>query len=78
MDTTDLRRSRPHARRSPSFSAELHHYDAPIYCVGRSMILTMTDDRSTREDHFVAHHVTVKGGKRQLMLASLRYVDIRS
>jgi len=38
-------------------------------------IFTLTDDRATGEAYCLAHHVTVDGGKRRLMLASLRYLD---
>ena len=36
---------------------------------------TLTDDRATGEAYCLAHHVTVEGGKRRLMIASLRYLD---
>jgi hypothetical protein len=32
-------------------------------------------DRATGEAYFLAHHVTVDGGNRRLMVASLRYLD---
>jgi hypothetical protein len=32
-------------------------------------------DRATGEAYCLAHHVMVGGGKRSLMLASLRYLD---
>jgi hypothetical protein len=31
--------------------------------------------RGTGETYCLAHHVTVDGGKRRLMIASLRYLD---
>ena len=43
--------------------------------MGQSTIFTLTDDQATGEAYRLAHHVTVDGGKRRLMLASLRYVD---
>jgi len=43
--------------------------------VGQSTIFTLTGDRATGEAYCLAHHVTVNGGKRRLMLASLRYHD---
>ena len=43
--------------------------------VGQSTIFTLTSDRATGEAYCLAHHVTVDGGKRRLMLASLRYLD---
>jgi len=42
---------------------------------GHGTIFTLTDDRATGEAYCLAHHVTVEGGKRRLMLASLRYLD---
>ena len=55
--------------------AELNKYDATTHFVGQSTIFTLTDDRGTGEAYCLAHHVTVDGGKRHLMLASLRYLD---
>jgi hypothetical protein len=37
--------------------------------------LTLTNERATREAYCLAHHVTVDGDKRRLMVASLRYLD---
>jgi ketosteroid isomerase-like protein len=55
--------------------AELNKYDATTHFVGQSTILTLTGDRASGEAYCLAHHVTVDGGKRSLMLASLRYLD---
>jgi ketosteroid isomerase-like protein len=55
--------------------AELNRYDATTHFVGQSTILTLTGDRATGEAYCLAHHVTVDGGKRRLMVASLRYFD---
>ena len=55
--------------------AELNKYDATTHFVGQSTIFTLTGDRATGEAYCLAHHVRVDGGKRRLMLASLRYVD---
>ena len=35
----------------------------------------MTGERATGEAYCLAHHVTVAGAKRRLMVASLRYND---
>ena len=59
---------------APVFS-DLNKYDATTHFVGQSTIFTLTSDRATGEAYCMAHHVTVDGGKRRLMLASLRYVD---
>ena len=55
--------------------ADLNKYDATTHFVGQSTIFTLTGDRATGEAYCLAHHVTVDGGKRRLMLASLRYLD---
>src|SRR6476660_6539514 len=55
--------------------ADLNKYDATTHFVGQSTIFTLTADRATGEAYCLAHHVTVDGAKRHLMLASLRYLD---
>jgi hypothetical protein len=55
--------------------ADLNKYDATTHFVGQSTIFTLTGDVATGEAHCLAHHVTVDGGKRRLMVASLRYLD---
>jgi ketosteroid isomerase-like protein len=55
--------------------AELNKYDATTHFVGQSTIFTLTDDRATGETYCLAHHVTVDGARRRLMVASLRYLD---
>jgi signal transduction histidine kinase len=55
--------------------ADLNKYAATTHFVGQSTILTPTGDRAKGETYCLAHHVTVDGGKRSLMLASLRYLD---
>jgi ketosteroid isomerase-like protein len=55
--------------------AELNKYDATTHFVGQSTIFTLTADRATGEAYCLAHHVTIDGAKRRLMLASLRYLD---
>src|SRR5690242_10259774 len=55
--------------------ADLNKYDATTHFVGQSTIFTLNGDRATGEAYCLAHHVRVDGGKRQLMIASLRYLD---
>jgi hypothetical protein len=55
--------------------AELNKYDTTTHFVGQSTIFTLTADRATGETYCLAHHITLEGGKRRLMLASLRYLD---
>ena len=69
--TMDLRSRKALA---PVF-ANLNKYDATTHFVGQSTILTLAGDRATGEGYCLAHHVTVNGDKRRLMVASLRYND---
>jgi len=55
--------------------ADLNKYDATMHFVGQSTILSLTADRGTGEAYCLAHHLTVDGGKRRLMIAALRYLD---
>ncbi len=55
--------------------ADLNRYDATTHFVGQSTIFTLNGDRATGEAYCLAHHVTVDGEKRRLMIASLRYLD---
>jgi hypothetical protein len=55
--------------------ADLNKYDATTHFVGQSTIFSLTDDKAVGEAYCLAHHVTVAGGKRRLMIASLRYLD---
>ena len=55
--------------------ADLNKYAATTHFLGQSTIFTLTPDRATGEAYCLAHHVTVDGAKRQLMVASLRYLD---
>ena len=55
--------------------ADLNKYEATMHFVGQSTILTLTSDRATGEAYCQAHHISVVGGKRRLMLAALRYYD---
>ena len=55
--------------------ADLDKYDATTHFVGQSTIFALTSDRASGETYCLAHHVTVEGGKRRLMIAELRYLD---
>ena len=55
--------------------ADLNKYDATTHFVGQSTIFTIAGNTATGEAYCLAHHVTVEGGKRRLMVASLRYLD---
>ena len=54
---------------------DLNRYAATMHFVGQSTIQTLTGDRATGEAYTLAHHLTVDGGKRSLMIAALRYDD---
>ena len=55
--------------------ADLNQYDATTHFVGQSTLYTLNDGRAIGETYCLAHHVTVDGHKRRLMVASLRYHD---
>jgi SnoaL-like domain len=55
--------------------ADLNQYDATMHFIGQSTILSLTADQATVEVYCLAHHVTVDGAKRRLMVAALRYHD---
>jgi hypothetical protein len=59
---------------APVFAA-LNQYAATTHFLGQSTILTLSDDRATGEAYCLAHHVTIDGSTRRLMVASLRYLD---
>jgi ketosteroid isomerase-like protein len=55
--------------------ADLNQYVATVHFVGQSTILSLTPDRGTGEAYCLAHHLTVDGAKRKLMIAALHYDD---
>ena len=55
--------------------ADLNKYAATMHFVGQSTIFSLTGDRATGEAYTLAHHLTIDGGKRHLMIAALRYSD---
>jgi hypothetical protein len=55
--------------------ADLNQYAATMHFVGQSTILTLAADRGTGEAYCLAHHLTVNGTKRRMMIATLRYYD---
>src|SRR5260370_35909463 len=54
---------------------DLNKYAATMHFLGQSTILTLTGDKATGEAYTLAHHLTIDGEKRQLMIAALRYYD---
>jgi ketosteroid isomerase-like protein len=55
--------------------ADLNKYAATMHFIGQSTILSLSGNRATGEGYTLAHHHTVEGEKRQLMIAALRYYD---
>jgi len=55
--------------------ADLNKYAATMHFLGQSTILSLTADRAGGETYCLAHHLTVEGDKRRLMIAALRYYD---
>jgi ketosteroid isomerase-like protein len=54
---------------------DLNKYAATMHFVGQSTILTLTDQHATGETYTLAHHLTIDGENRSLMIAALRYAD---
>ena len=53
----------------------LKQYAATMHLVGQSTIFSLSGDRATGEAYCIAHHLTVDGEKRRMMVAYLRYLD---
>jgi ketosteroid isomerase-like protein len=53
----------------------LNQYAATMHFVGQSMIFSLSGDRATGDAYCIAHHLTVDGEKRRMMVAYLRYLD---
>ena|SRR5579862_8395663 len=73
-DQTPTQELHSRAALAPVF-ADLNQYDATMHFIGQSTILTLAADRATGEAYCLAHHLTVHGDKRRLMVAALRYSD---
>jgi hypothetical protein len=55
--------------------ADLNKYDTTMHFIGQSTILSLTTGKGTGETYCLAHHLTIAGEKRRLMIAALRYYD---
>jgi hypothetical protein len=73
-DPTPSQEFRSRDALAPVF-ADLNQYQATTHFVGQSTIFTLTQDKASGEAYCLAHHVSVKNGKRRIMVASLRYQD---
>ena len=77
MDAKDLKATMElHTRDAlaPVF-ADLKKYAATQHLVGQSTLFDLTTDRAMGETYTMAHHLTVEGERRRLMVAALRYED---
>ena len=77
MNATDPKPSQDllsRAALAPVFD-DLNRYAATQHFVGQSTVFTLTQDSATGEVYTMAHHLTVDGAKRSLMIAALRYDD---
>src|SRR6476620_11010478 len=54
--------------------ADLNRYAATMHFVAQSTIFTLNGARATGEAYCIAHHLTVHGERRRLMVACLRYL----
>jgi SnoaL-like domain len=55
--------------------ADLNKYQATMHFVGQSTILSLSNNHATGLAYCLAHHLTVEGSQRRLMIATLRYHD---
>ena len=55
--------------------ADLNQYHATMHFIGQSTISSLTINRATGQAYCLAHHLTVNGDQRRLMIATLRYLD---
>jgi hypothetical protein len=77
MDAKDPKPSQElHSRDAlaPVF-AGLNQYHATMHFVGQSTISSLTENHATGQAYCLAHHLTVEGDDRRLMIATLRYHD---
>jgi len=77
MDAKDPTPSQEYHTRdalAPVF-ADLNKYGATTHFVGQSTLTSLSADQAVGETYCLAHHISVDGGKRHIMIASLRYLD---
>jgi ketosteroid isomerase-like protein len=55
--------------------ADLNRYYATMHFVGQSTISSLTKTQATGQAYCLAHHLTIDGDRRRLMIATLRYTD---
>jgi SnoaL-like domain len=59
---------------APVFDA-LNQYQSTMHFLGQSTIVSLTSDKATGQAYCLAHHLTLDGDRRHLMIATLRYAD---
>ena len=77
MDAKDPTPSQElHSRQAlaPVF-ADLNKYQATMHFLGQSTITSLTNLQATGQAYCLAHHLTIDGDHRKLMIATLRYLD---
>ncbi|MHB8528066.1 MAG: nuclear transport factor 2 family protein [Caulobacteraceae bacterium] len=55
--------------------ADLDQYRATMHFVGQSTISSLAENQAIGQAYCLAHHLTVDGDGRRLMIAALRYQD---
>ncbi len=55
--------------------ADLNKYDATMHFVGQTTVLSLAAAQGSGETYCMAHHLTIEGERRRLMVAALRYLD---
>ena len=55
--------------------ADLNKYQATMHFVGQSTISSLAKNHAAGQAYCLAHHLTVSGDRRRLMIATLRYHD---
>lgn len=56
--------------------ADLNKYDATTHFNGQQTVQFSSATKATGESYTIAHHLYQEGGKRKIMVASLRYLDV--
>ncbi|WOO83317.1 uncharacterized protein LOC62_05G006845 [Vanrija pseudolonga] len=56
--------------------ADLNKYDATTHFNGQQTVTFTAEGKATGESYTIAHHLYKEGGKRKIMVASLRYLDV--
>jgi hypothetical protein len=55
--------------------ADLNQYRATMHFVGQSTVSSLAGNHAAGQTYCLAHHLTVDGDCRRLMIAALRYAD---